>query len=59
MNKEHKVESILVSVTYNEFGKANLMVVGKKDKGEFATIINAMQGDDADRLYNELIGKKE
>ena len=53
-----KTESILVSVTYNAYDKVNLMVVGKKNKGEAVEVINAIQGEDAARLYNELITKR-
>ena len=55
MNNKIKAESILVSVTYDAENKVNLMVVGKKNKGEAVEIINALQGEDAARLYNELI----
>ena len=58
MNKQVKAESILVSVTYDENDKVNLMVVGKKLKNEAVDIINAFQGEDAARLYSELITKK-
>ena len=58
MNNKIKTESILVSVTYDAENKVNLMVVGKKSKGEAVEIINALQGEDAARLYNELITKK-
>lgn len=58
MNNKIKAESILVSVTYDENDKVNLMVVGKKLKNESVDIINAFQGDDAARLYHELITKK-
>lgn len=59
MNNKIKTESILVSVTYDAENKVNLMVVGKKSKGEAVEIINALQGEDATRLYNELITKKD
>ena len=55
MNNKIKTESILVSVTYDAENKVNLMIVGKKSKGEAVEIINAIQGEDAARLYNELI----
>lgn len=58
MNNKIKTESILVSVTYDENDKVNLMVVGKKRKNESVEIINAFQGEDAARLYSELITKK-
>lgn len=58
MNKQVKAESILVSVTYDENDKVNLMVVGKKLKNEAVDIINAFQGEDAARLHSELITKK-
>ena len=58
MNNKIKAESIMVSVTYNADGKVNLMIVGKKGKGEAAEIINAFQNEDAARLWNELITKK-
>jgi hypothetical protein len=53
-----KTESILVSVTYDAEDKVNLMVVGKKKRGEAVDIINAFQGEDAARLYNDLITKR-
>lgn len=59
MNDKIKTESILVSVTYDAENKVNLMIVGKKSKGEAVEIINAIQGEDAARLYNELITKKD
>lgn len=59
MNNKVKAESIIVSVTYDADGKINLMVVGKKNKGKNAEIINAFQGEDAARLYSELITKHD
>lgn len=58
MNNKIKTESLLVSVTYDDTNKINLMVVGKKRKNEAVEIVNAFQGDDAARLYHELISKK-
>ena len=58
INNDIKTESILVSVTYNAYDKVNLMVVGKKNKGEAVEVINAIQGEDAARLYSELITKR-
>jgi hypothetical protein len=58
MNNKPKAESILVSVTYDANDKVNLMVVGKKRRNETVEIINAFQGEDAARLYNELITKR-
>ena len=59
MNHKIKAESILVSVTYDADDKVNLMVIGKKNKKEAVEIINAIQGEDAARLYDELITKKD
>lgn len=53
-----KTESILVSVTYDADNNINLMVVGKKLPNESVDIVNAFQGEDAARLYNELITTK-
>lgn len=58
MNNKIKAESILVSVTYDDNGKVNIMVVGRKGRGEAVEIINAITGDDAARLYHELITKR-
>lgn len=58
MNNKIKTEALLVSVTYDTNGKVNLMVVGKKRKNESVEIVNAFQGEDAVRLYNELITKR-
>lgn len=58
MNNKIKTEALLVSVTYDVNGKVNLMVVGKKCKNESVEIVNAFQGEDAVRLYNELITKR-
>lgn len=58
MNNKIKTESILVSVTYDANNKVNLMVIGKKNRGEAVDVINAFQGEDAERLYNELITKR-
>lgn len=58
MTNKIKTESLLVSVTYDDTNKINLMVVGKKRKNEAVEIVNAFQGDDAARLYHELISKK-
>ena len=58
MNNKIKTEALLVSVTYDVNGKVNLMVVGKKRKNESVEIVNAFQGEDAVRLYNELITKR-
>lgn len=59
MNNKIKTEALLVSVTYDYNNKINLMVVSKKRRNEAVKIINAFQGDDAARLYYELITKKE
>lgn len=58
MNGKIKTEALLVSVTYDADNKVNLMVVGKKRPNESVEIVNAFQGDDAARLYYELITKK-
>lgn len=58
MSSKVKAETVLVSVTYDENNKVNLMIVGKKRKNESVEIINAFQGEDAARLYNELITKR-
>ena len=58
MNNKIKTESLLVSITYDDTNKINLMVIGKKRKNEAVEIVNAFQGDDAARLYYELISKK-
>ena len=58
MHNKIKTESILVSVTYDADDKVNLMVVGKKCVNESVEIINAFQGEDAARLYNELVTKR-
>lgn len=57
--KQIKTESFMVAVTYDANDKVNLMIVGKKNKGEAIDIINAFQDEDAARLYNELIIKKD
>ena len=58
MDNKIKTESILVSVTYDSEDKVNLMVVGMKKRGEAVDIINAFQGENAARLYSELITKR-
>lgn len=58
MNSKIKTEALLVSVTYDDNNKINLMLVGKKRRNEAVEIVNAFQGDDAARLYYELITKK-
>ena len=58
MNDKIKTEALLISVTYDANGKVNLMVVGKKRKNESVEIVNTFQGEDAVRLYNELITKR-
>lgn len=37
----------------------DLLVVGRKTKGAYPDIINAIQGEDAVRLYKELTTQKE
>ena len=37
----------------------DLLVVGRKTPGAVPDIINAIQGEDAVRLYNELTTRKE
>ena len=59
MNNKIKTEALLISVTYDDNNKINLMVVGMKRRNEAVKIINAFQGDDAARLYYDLITKKE
>ena len=54
MTNKIKTESILVSVAYDSDNKVNLMLVGKKNRGEAVEIINAFDGDDAARLYSKL-----
>lgn len=58
MTNKIKTESIMVSVTYDADNKVNLMVIGKKGRGEAVEIINAFQGEDAARLYEALITKR-
>lgn len=36
----------------------DLLIVGRKAKGDIPEIINAIKGDDAVRLYKELTTKK-
>lgn len=57
--KDIKVESFLVSVTFDANDNVNLMVVGKKNESQAADILNAFQGEDAARLYAELMKKEK
>lgn len=59
MNKD--VEILFVSFTPNEDPKKELLIVGKKlnDGPHFPEIINAIQGERARDIYEELITQEK
>lgn len=53
------IDSILVSYSHNTITDTSILFVGKKRPNETVEIINAFQGEEADRLWKELTVKKE
>lgn len=53
------IDSILVSYSHNEKTDNSILCVGKKRPNETVEVINAFQGEEADRLWKELTTKKE
>ena len=53
------IDSILVSYSHNTKTDTSLLCVGKKRPNETVEVINAFQGEKADRLWKELTTKKE
>ena len=53
------IDSILVSYSHNTKTDTSLLCVGKKRPNETVEVINAFQGEEADRLWKELTVKKE
>lgn len=52
-------QSILVSYTRGDDANSSLLLVGQKQKGKDAVIVNAFQGKDANELWKKLTVKKE
>lgn len=50
--------SLLVGYSFSEGGNP-VLIVGKKDKGKAADVINAFEGDEAVELYKKLVGDKK
>lgn len=53
-----KNDVLLVGYNKIEGGKA-VLIVGRKEVGETAEIINQFEGEEAERLYSRLITVKE
>lgn len=52
-------QSVLVSYTLGDDENSSLMLVGQKQPGKDIVIVNALQGKEANELWNKLITKKE
>ena len=52
-------QSVLVSYTRGEDMDSSLMLVGQKQKDKDIVIVNAIQGKEANELWQKLITKKE
>ena len=53
------IESILVSYSHNAVTDTSILCVGKKRPNQTVEVINAFQGEEATRLWEELTDKKE
>ena len=51
-------ESLLVGVDFTNGEDVGVLIVGRKRPNQSVEIINAFQGEEAEELYNKLIGKK-
>lgn len=51
-------DTILVSYDFTHGKDVSVLVVGRKRKNESVEIINAFQGEEAERIYNLLVTKK-
>lgn len=50
--------SLLVGYSFGG-GDYPVLIVGKKNKGQSAEVINAFEGDEAIELYKKLVGDKK
>ena len=53
------IDSILVSYSHNTVTDTSILCVGKKRPNQTVEVINAFQGEEATRLWEELTDKKE
>lgn len=53
------IDSVLVSYSHNTVTDTSILCVGKKRPNETVEVINAFQGEEADRLWKELTTNKE
>ena len=51
-------DTILVSFYYSNKDDQSILVVGRKHMNESVEIINAFSGEEAEELYNKLVGDK-
>lgn len=52
-------DTLLVGLDISHGKDVGVLIVGRRRPNESVQIINAFQGEDALRLYNELVTKKE
>lgn len=58
MKDEKQYRSFIINVQRNPYGKINTLIVGNKIKGRPADIVAAYAGEDAQILYNILVGRQ-
>lgn len=52
------VDSVLISVDFSRRVDTSVMVIGRKDDKGVVDICNAIQGEEAEKLYYHLLGNK-
>lgn len=58
MKDEKQYRSFVIDVQRDHYGKVNTLIVGNKTKGRPADIVSAYAGEDAQTLYNILVGRQ-
>lgn len=52
-------DTLLVGFDFTNGADNTVLIVGRKDKGDVMTVVNAFQGDEARKIYNSLVTKKK
>lgn len=59
MSRVAKIDSLIISyMEYRDDPDDNLLLVGTKTAGQFPDILNAIKGERAKKLYDELLRKE-
>lgn len=58
MSKKYLEDALLVSISMSK-EDTGVLIVGRKRKNNSVDIINAFQGEDAERIYDILLKKPE